>query len=98
MTPEKHRAITDYLRASFPNLHRIEEAEEPRPLWKFSIFPEADGAHFLLLIAHEFIADRSAKEIAASLKKWRVADGIRSNPKMQMLVTETGATLQRRRG
>jgi len=55
-----------------------------------------EGKSPLVAFSHEFVDDSEPEEIGALLKRWRVAEFMRANPSMRVLVTIRGPTLQRR--
>ena len=94
MTPEKHAVIHGYLTQAFAG-HAIEEVEDDSHLtWKFRVLLERKSP--LVAFSHEFVDGSEPEEIAALLKKWRVAEFMRANPAMRVVVTTTGPTLRRR--
>ena len=94
MTPEKHAVIRGYLTQSFAG-HAIEEVEDHSHLtWNFKVLQERKSP--LVAFSHEFVEDTEPEEIGALVKAWRVAQFMRANPGMRVLVTIRGPTLQRR--
>jgi hypothetical protein len=72
-----------------------EEVEDHSHLtWKFKVLLER--ASPLVAFSHEFVDDSESEEIGALLKKWRVAEFMRANPGMRVVVTTTGPTMRRR--
>ena len=94
MTPEKHAVIRGYLTQAFAG-HAIEEVEDHSHLtWNFKVLLERKSP--LVAFSHEFVDDSEPEEIGALLKRWRVAEFMRTNPGMRVVVTTTGPTLRRR--
>ena len=94
MTPEKHAVIHGYLTQAFAG-HAIEEVEDHSHLtWKFKVLLERKSP--LIAFSHEFVDDSDPEEIGSLLKKWRVAEFMRANPSMCVVVTTRGPTLRRR--
>ena len=94
MTPAKHAVIHGYLTQAFAG-HAIEEVEDHSHLtWIFNVLLERKSP--LVAFSHEFVDDSEPEEIGALLKKWRVAEFMRANPGMRVVVTTRGPTLRRR--
>lgn len=94
MTPEKHAVIRGYLTKSFAG-YAIEEAEDKIGLtWTFKVLLERE--YPLAALSKEFVDGFEPEQIGALLKKWRVAEFMRANPRMRVLVKGTGPSLARR--
>jgi hypothetical protein len=94
MTPEKHAVIHGYLTQAFAG-HAIEEVKDHGHLtWKFKVLLERKSP--LVAFSHEFVDDSEPEDIRALLKRWRVAEFMRANPGMCVVVTTRGPTLRRR--
>ena len=94
MTPEKHAVIHGYLTQAFAG-HAIEDVEDhSHQTWDFRVLLERKSP--LVALSHEFVDDSEPEEIGALLKKWRVAEFMRANPGMRVVVTIRGPTLRRR--